>query len=109
MQNSFPGGWRMVDDPVRWAEALKRVDALALDDDRLKTLQVLAKRKGWNPKKTVAVGEDLRNRLPAMTGSEQDYIPELERLIEEAGRDYDRYMAKQALTKLRGNKKPKFH
>ena len=100
----------MVGDFIKEAEAVKRVDELAQQDDRLKTLQVLAKTKGWGAKKTAGAAEYLRKRLAAMTDSERAYLPEsrLVELIEEAGRDYDRYLAKQGFAKLTGNKKPKF-
>ena len=98
----------MVDRPIKWLDALKRVGELAQEDDRLKPLPAVAKRKGWTPNKTAAVGEYLQKQLPALTGSAGTDIPELENLIEEAGKQFDTYMAKQALTKIKYHKRPKF-
>ena len=99
----------MVDDPKKQAEALRRMDVLARQDDRLRTVQVLGKTKGWSAVKTATVGEYFRRCLAGMAGFDRAYFTEsrLEELIEEAARIYDGYMAKQGKAAMRGVAKGK--
>ena len=88
----------MVDDPENQTEAVRRAAARRADDlvlkYRLKNLMATDPVMKWDAEKTAAIEEYLREHP---LGYGRDSIPEwrLRKLIQEAGRDYDRNMAKQ--------------
>ena len=99
----------MVYEPIKRAGAPRRLDENSLKRDRFDPLPADTNTKDWSAKKVAAVVEHLRKYLAGMSDSKRAYFTEsrLAEVAEKAGRDYDRHMAKQALTKLGSNKRPK--
>ena len=100
----------MVYGPRKWAKVSRKLDENSLKHDRFNPLPADTNTTGWSAKKVAAVVGYLQKYVAEMADHEGAYITEsrLVEIAEKAGRDYDRYMAKQALAKVKGIKKPKF-